>query len=74
MGEVIDLPCITRLDLPPDKVLQKAMGELKNVVIAGFTKDGDEYFSSSVADGGAVLWLIERLKKQLLEVPELFDA
>ena len=34
----------------------------------GFTADGDEeYFASSYADGGTVLWLLERLKKRLID-------
>lgn len=37
-------------------------------MILGYDKDGQEFFSSTYADGGVVLWLMERLKKQLLEV------
>ena len=32
--------------------------------------DGEEYFASSIADGGTVLWLIERMKLQLLREVE----
>lgn len=67
MGEVVYLNNITSIDIPPDRVLEKAMGELQSVVLAGFTKDGEEYFFSSVAGGPEVLWLVERLKKRLLE-------
>lgn len=70
MGDIVNLDNVTRLDLPPDRILEAAVGELDSVVIAGFKKDGDEYFASSVADGGTALWLIERLKKKLLDVPE----
>ena len=68
MGKVVDIGCITRLDLSPDRVLDAAVGELDGVVILGYKKDGSEYFASSYADGGDVLWLLGRLKKQLLEV------
>ena len=68
MGHVVDLPVITRLDSDPDRVLTKALGHCESVVILGYDKQGDEYFASSLADGGEVLWLLERLKKQLLEV------
>lgn len=62
---------ITSLDLPAERVLTAALeAELTDVVIAGYDKDGDEYFASSVADGGSTLWLIERLKKMLLETPD----
>lgn len=32
----------------------------------GYDADGAEYFASSIADGADVLWLLERLKQQLL--------
>jgi hypothetical protein len=67
MGEVVDLPCITRLDLDPQRVLDRAKkAGLKTVVIIGYDVDGDEYFASSVADGGEVVWLMERTKLKLL--------
>jgi hypothetical protein len=69
-GNVIDLPVITTLDRDPDRVLQKALGECESVVILGYDKDGGEYFASSIADGGTVLWLLERTKKKLLEVAD----
>lgn len=61
---------ITRLDIPIDRVLESAVGQLEHVVIIGYDKDGEEYFASDYADGGDVLWLLERCKKRLLEVPE----
>jgi hypothetical protein len=36
--------------------------------VLGYDAGGDEYFASSYADGGTVLWLMERLKKRLLQV------
>ena len=70
MAEIIPLPAVTRLDIDPDRILNAAVGECDSVVIIGYDKDGDEYFASSIADGGTVLWLIERMKKQLLDVPD----
>lgn len=59
---------VTRLDLSPERVLTKAVElDLEGVVIAGWTKDGQEYFATTYADGGDVLWLIEKFKKALLE-------
>lgn len=69
MSNVIDINCITRLDMPPDRVLEKAMGQLDGVVIMGYDKEGEEVFSSSIADGGHVLWLLEQCKLKLLKVP-----
>ena len=70
MSKVVDIGCVTYLDLAPDRVLDAAIGELEGVVIMGFDKDGGEYFKSSYADGGTVLWLLERCKTKLLRVAE----
>lgn len=61
---------ITKLDLDPDRVLDAALGKLDTVVILGYDKDGDEYFASSVSDGGTVVWLMERAKMKLLAMPD----
>lgn len=66
MGEITELGNVTRIDLPPDRILEAAKGKLEGVVIMGFDISGDVYCASSYADGGTVLWLIEQLKKQLL--------
>ena len=70
-NNVIPIGCVTRLDLPVDQVLEqtKRMG-LEGVVILGYFENGDQYFASTYADGGAVLWLLEMCKKQLLEMVE----
>lgn len=54
------------LDLNPDMVLEEAKGELSEVIVLGFTKDGGEYLSGSHASGPNALWLLERLKLHLL--------
>lgn len=66
MGDVVDLPVITTLDLDPDRPLQKAIGQMTRVIIIGVDKDGDEYFASSAADGGTVIWDMERAKFKLM--------
>lgn len=64
---VIILPVATRLDIPPKRVLDAASAEdLDRVVVIGRKKDGSYYFSSSTADGGEVLWQMERAKLALL--------
>ena len=68
MSKVIPFTGITRLDLPPDQILEAAVGKLEGVVIMGWDTDGKEYFASSYGDGGTVIWLAERMKKMLLEV------
>lgn len=68
MGNVIDLPVITALDLDPDRLLQKAIGELESVIIVGYRKDGSEYFASSKADAGDAIFHMERAKHRLMLV------
>jgi len=70
MGKVIPMNGLTKLDLPIDRVLDDAKGELEGVILIGYDKEGEEYFASTYADGGEILWLIERLKKRLLETPD----
>ena len=70
MSNVINLSCITNLDLPADRILEAVAGKLNKVVLMGYDKDGKEYFASSIADGADVVWLAERMKKQLLEMNE----
>lgn len=67
MSKVIEFTGITKLDLEPDRMLENLKGKLEGFVIAGYGTDGTEFFASSYADGGTVLWLVERLKKMLLE-------
>lgn len=65
---VIPLNNVTRLDIPADRVLAGAKGALDKVVIMGIQPDGEYYFASSVADGGTVLWMMEKLKLKLLGI------
>lgn len=58
---------VTRLDIPVERVI-KNCPDLTDVVILGYTQEGSEYFASSYAGGHDVLWLLERMKKRLLEV------
>ena len=65
--KVVDLDCITTLDIPVERILERAArADLESVVVIGWTKEGDYYFASSHADGADVLWLIEVTKKKLL--------
>lgn len=65
-GKIVVLGCETRLDIPPDRVLEGAVGELTCVVVVGYDHDGEEYFASSTADDERILWLLERLKARVL--------
>jgi hypothetical protein len=68
MSNVILFNGITKLDLEPDMVLENTKGKLKGVILIGYDKEGEEYFASTYADGGDVLWLLERMKLSLLNV------
>lgn len=68
MSKVIPYTGITKLDMPPDYILEAAKGKLEGVLIIGYTEDGEEYFASSYADGGTVNWLLDRCKHQLLNI------
>jgi hypothetical protein len=65
-AKIIPFSGITKLDLDPDVILERAKGTLEGVVIMGFGREGEEVFASSYADGGTVLWLTERCKQRLL--------
>lgn len=66
-NNVVPLGNVTHLDLPPDRVLEDAVGKLEGVVIVAWDKEGEEYFASSIAAGDEVMWLLERCKQKLLE-------
>jgi len=68
MTNVIPLGNITKLDLDPDIVLENTKGKLNNFVIIGWDLEGELYFSSTKADGGDILWLMEKAKQALLDV------
>lgn len=66
--KVTVLGCVTMLDLPPDRVLQAAVGKLSGVVVAGWDKDGNLYLASS-NNPPETLWLLERARSDLLRTP-----
>lgn len=68
MTNVINWGGITKLNIPVERVIEGAEYRgLDSIVILGYTKDGEEYFASSQADGGDVLWLLERAKLALID-------
>lgn len=69
-AKVLPLGCVTLLDLDPDVVLENNKGRLAGFVFVGYDMDGEEVFGSTYADGGTALWLLERLKAQLLKTGE----
>ena len=75
MGEVVELDCVTRLPVPSEKLLQKALDRgVTNVVIIGYDPSGEFWFASADADGGDVLWLLEQAKRKLFEAADTYEA
>ncbi len=56
---VVDFPGITRLDLPVEKILGRALeAGLDSVVVVGRDADGDFYGACSSADSAEVHYLL----------------
>lgn len=68
-SNVVEFQGITKLDIPAERVLQRAMDAgLTEAVAIGLDPSGQFWFASSKADGGDVLWLLEIAKKRLLDI------
>jgi len=67
MGNVIELPVETSLDLDPDRTLENMKGTLSGFVYAGYDKDGQYILGSTYGDKREILWLLERFRKELFE-------
>lgn len=70
MSNVVKFTGITFLDMPPDIILEGALGKLESVIVLGYTNDGEEYFAASMADGADALWHLQRAAHKLLSMPE----
>ena len=66
---VIPFTGITRLDTPPERVLEHANTvPFEGVIVLGWRSDTEEmFFASSYASGPEVLWLLEMAKRDLLD-------
>ena len=73
MSEVVQFRGVTRLDLDPDRVLENTKGQLKQFVIIGYGTDDEFFFSSTMADGGDVMWMLEVAKLKLLRIAGEID-
>jgi hypothetical protein len=68
-ADIIMSPAVTSLNLNPDLVLNQATKDgLTDVIIIGYDNDGDEYFKSSISDGGTALWLLQRSIHRLMRL------
>lgn len=65
---VVVLPVLTTLDLPPERVLLAAAeAKLERVVVLGINPDGSIYLAASFADAPQMLWDLKRAEAFLLE-------
>lgn len=70
---IVFLDNVTLLDIPTDRVLERAKDHVREngtVIVIGIDKEGKLYFASSKASGSEVLWWLEKAKRNLLEVGE----
>lgn len=68
-GNLRILRAVTKHDIPVERVLASAADAgLTKCIVVGESADGELWFSSSVADGGSVLWDLERAKAALLRI------
>jgi hypothetical protein len=57
----------TSQDLPPDQVLEQALGKLQRVVVLGIQEDGRLYTAASAGTIPEALYLLEKCKKILID-------
>ena len=69
---IIELGGITLLNIPADRILKNAIGNLESVIISGFEKEEpcNLYCASSQANGAEALWLAEKFKQEDTEIKE----
>lgn len=68
--ELIPFSGITIYELDPDIVLDHIKGKLEDFVIAGYDKEGKEYFATTFGHAGNVLWILERMKMRIFMAEE----
>ena len=66
----------SHLNVPPERVLEAAKGNLERVLVLGVEKgpDGLFYFCSSTSDKKECLWIVDNFKNQLLNGFKDLDA
>ena len=64
---LIELSGQTHLDIDPERILDHASGELDEVVVVGWCKNGDLYTASSTGDIAKMLLLCKSLEKNILD-------
>ena len=70
MGEVVNGPFETTGEIPPDRILQAAVGVLQDVVVIGRKADGGIYLASSSGDMGLIAYLMLQAQHELVLLGE----
>lgn len=70
MATVVSFPGKTILALPPDQVLERAMGQLDAVVVIGQDRQTGEVYVAGSHDLAETILSIERAKRALLAVAD----
>ena len=66
-GNVVEFDGPTRLDMPADKVLDGAKGkDLENLLVIGWTQDGELYLAASSSDAAMALWTIKHAELSVM--------
>ena len=47
------------MDLPADRVLENAIGQLKNVIVIGEKEDGEKWFATNTGNGQWYAWILQ---------------
>ena len=61
-SNVVILDCVTNLPIPPDRVLESAIGQVSEVVVIGYDHDGELYIASSHGKKPELLWMMEQVR------------
>lgn len=63
MGEVIHIPGLTKVDEPPESILEKAKSwEMEHCVVVGYDSDGRLAFGGTTSNLEKIITLLERAK------------
>lgn len=67
MGDVIVGDFSTNGDIPPDRILEAAMGQMDEVIIVGTDKNGDLYLATSDGSIPNAMFMLKLAEVRLLE-------
>lgn len=66
MGEVVDFPGETYLDIDPDVMLKATLGKLQKMIIIGEDHEGEAYLATSTSSLADMLLDLENAKIEIM--------